>query len=171
MHLRKAESKDAAMLADMGALTFTHTFGHLYSPEDLHDYITSTYTIEKHLSYIANPRESFWLLEDADGKALGFGWAGACKLPVQNLEHNAGEIKRLYVLPEHQGKKLGSCILEGMLAWLVEQEFGPLYIGVWSQNHGAHRLYKRHGFTHFSEYKFIVGNHRDHEFIFKRATE
>ncbi|KAF9435142.1 hypothetical protein BGZ76_006832 [Entomortierella beljakovae] len=170
MNLRKAIPDDAATLAELGALTFTDTFGEIYDPKDLQEFLTTTYTVEQHLIPLNDPRESFWLLEDNNGKALAFGWAGACKLPVPNLESSAGEIKRLYVHPDHQGKKLGSYVLDKMLAWLKEEEgYSPLYIGVWSENDGAQRLYNRYGFEKFCEYEFPVGNHRDREFIFKSA--
>lgn len=45
----------------------------------------------------------------------------------------------------------------------------PLYIGVWSENFGAERLYARHGFQRVGEYLFPVGEHRDLEFILKRS--
>ncbi|KAF9923665.1 hypothetical protein FBU30_006253 [Linnemannia zychae] len=169
--LRQATPDDASVLAQLGALTFTHTFGTLYDPQDLHDFITSTYTIEQHLVPLNDSRESFWLLEDSNGQVVAFGWAGACKLPVDNLELNAGEVKRLYVHPDHQGKKLGTQVLDKMIAWLKDVGYGPLYIGVWSENYGAQRLYSRYGFEKFSEYKFLVGNHHDHEFIFKQTVE
>ncbi|KAF9364196.1 hypothetical protein BGX34_002225 [Mortierella sp. NVP85] len=168
MNLRQAVPDDAPVLAKMGALTFTHTFGHLYTPEDLKEYIESTYTVEEHLGPLTNPRESFWLLEDDHGETIAFGWAGSCKLPVTDLEPNAGEIKRLYTHPDHQGKRLGTRVLDAMLAWLEEKAFSPLYLGVWSENYGAQRLYERYGFKKFSEYEYIVGNQRDREFIFKR---
>lgn len=44
----------------------------------------------------------------------------------------------------------------------------PLYIGVWSENFGAQRLYARYGFQPVGEYLFPVGQHRDREFILKR---
>ncbi|KAG0041096.1 hypothetical protein BGZ89_007672 [Linnemannia elongata] len=169
MNLRRATPEDASVLAELGALTFTHTFGEMYSSKDLQDFLTTTYTAEKHLIPLNDPRESFWLLEDDNGQALAFGWAGACKLPVSDLESKAGEIKRLYVHPDHQGKKLGSLVFKRMLDWLGDEGFEPLYIGVWSENHGAQRLYARYGFEKFSEYEFPVGNHHDREFIFKRA--
>ncbi|KAK3847692.1 MAG: acetyltransferase [Linnemannia gamsii] len=169
MNLRQATPDDASVLAELGALTFTHTFGQMYTSKDLQDYITTTYTVEQHLIPLTDSRESFWLLEDENGQAMAFGWVGACKLPVPNLESNAGEIKRLYVHPDHQGKKLGSRILKRMLDWLGDEGFGPLYIGVWSENYGAQRLYARYGFEKVSEYEFVVGNHRDHEFILKRS--
>ena len=44
-----------------------------------------------------------------------------------------------------------------------------VWIGVWSENHGAQRLYARHGFEKVGEYEFKVGQTRDHEFILRRG--
>ncbi|KAG0216270.1 hypothetical protein BGX28_004636 [Mortierella sp. GBA30] len=171
MNVRQAIPDDAPKLAQLGALTFTHTFGHMYAAKDLQVFLESNYTIEKHIKAINDPRESFWLLEDDenDGEILAFGWVGTCTLPVANLESNAGEIKRFYVHPDHQGKKLGSRLFKKMLAWLEEKEYSPLYLGVWSENYGAQRLYARYGFKKVGEHYFVIGNHRDLDFIYKRA--
>ncbi|KAF9584748.1 hypothetical protein BGW38_005332 [Lunasporangiospora selenospora] len=169
MRIRQAGPNDAPVLVELGALTFTNTFGHMYDPKDLEEFISSTYTVEQHLVHLTHGRESFWLLEDDNGQAMAFGWAGACKLPVPDLEKNAGEVKRLYVHPDHFGKKLGTLVLEKMLDWLDQVGYSSIYLGVWSENYGAQRLYGRHGFVKTCEYEFPVGNHRDREFIFKRV--
>ena len=44
----------------------------------------------------------------------------------------------------------------------------PLWIGVWSENLGAQKLYGRHGFVKAGEYEFHVGKTRDREFILRR---
>ncbi|KAK3830201.1 MAG: acetyltransferase [Linnemannia elongata] len=126
---------------------------------------------EKRLIPLTDSRESFWLLEDDNDQALAFGWAGACKLPVDNLESKAGQIKRAYVHPDHQGKQLGSLLIRRMIAWLGDEGYGPLYIGVWSESHGAQRLYARFGFEKISEYDFPVGEHVDREFILKQQRQ
>jgi ribosomal protein S18 acetylase RimI-like enzyme len=67
----------------------------------------------------------------------------------------------------HQGQGLGTRLFEAALEWL-EQHYSPLYIGVWSQNHGAQRFYARYGFTKVGEYGFPVGSTVDREFILRR---
>ena len=46
---------------------------------------------------------------------------------------------------------------------------GPVWIGVWSENHKARRFYGRYGFEKCGEYDFAVGETRDHEFILMRG--
>ncbi len=57
-------------------------------------------------------------------------------------------------------------MLADALAWLGA---GPVWVGVWSENHGAQRLYARHGFRRVGEYQFPVGEARDLEFILRRG--
>lgn len=51
------------------------------------------------------------------------------------------------------------------LQWLEAQGGTPLYVGVWSQNLGAQRFYRRYGFHQVGEYGFRVGETVDREFI------
>ena len=43
-----------------------------------------------------------------------------------------------------------------------------MWIGVWSENHGARRFYARHGFKKVGEYGFHVGDTIDQEYILRR---
>ena len=166
--IRRAEIADAAALAVVTERTFTETFGHLYPPEDLAEYIRGTCTPESCRKLLNDPKIGVWLI-GADGAApVGYVTAGPCKLPVENREPNAGEIRQLYVLATHQNQRLGARLLDAALDWLIEQDFSPLYIGVWSENHGAQRFYGRYGFKKVAEYGFPVGKTVDHEFILKR---
>jgi ribosomal protein S18 acetylase RimI-like enzyme len=63
---------------------------------------------------------------------------------------------------------MGSRLLETALDWLISERRAPLYVGVWSENYGAQRLYERHGFSKIGEYGFPVGKTIDREFILKR---
>jgi ribosomal protein S18 acetylase RimI-like enzyme len=166
--LRPATPADAAALAALGEETFTRTFGHTYRAEDLAAFLAAAYSVAWHEALLADPARVTWLAE-AGGEPIGFGIAGPCKLPVANLEPRAGEIQRLYLRAEWQGRGIGSRLLEQLLADLQRSGHAPLYVGVWSQNHGAQRLYARHGFSKVGDYYFPVGEHRDHEFILRRS--
>jgi ribosomal protein S18 acetylase RimI-like enzyme len=166
LSIRRATLADAAELAYLGEVTFTETFGHLYSPDDLASFVKG-YSAAACLDILADPRTAYWLA-GAEGKpAVGFALAGPCKLPVQNLEPAAGELRQLYVRATHQEQGLGTLLFETALEWL-ERRYSPLYVGVWSLNYGAQRFYGRYGFAQVGEYGFRVGKTVDRELILRR---
>ena len=80
-----------------------------------------------------------------------------------------GELDRLYLLADHQSGGTGGRLLAEALAWLEKDEPRRLWIGVWSENHGAQRLYARHGFEVVGAYDFVVGRTLVHELIMRRG--
>ena len=166
--IRRAAPKDAPTLADLGAATFTETFGHLYPPEDLQAFLLGSHSVHAWTGMLADAERAVWVAVLADATPIGLIAVGACKLPVENREPTAGEIQQLYVLARYHDLRLGSRLMDLGLEWLEAQGRMPLYIGVWSENVGAQRFYGRYGFEKVGEYGFPVGNTADREFILKR---
>jgi ribosomal protein S18 acetylase RimI-like enzyme len=165
--IRRATESDAAALAHLAEVTFTETFGHLYPPADLAAYVASTYTAKACLDTLRDLRMAYWLAGAEGEAAVGFALAGYCKLPVEGLEPTAGELRQLYVRTQYQNHGVGRRLFNAALEWL-EAHYSPLYIGVWSENHGAQRLYGRYGFVKVGEYGFRVGATVDRELILRR---
>lgn len=166
--IRRADVSDAETIAALGARTFTETFGHLYTPDDLAAFLRDGHSFDRALKDLNDPRKALWLVE-ADGEAIGYGLAGPCELPHPEASAEQGELKRIYMVQGRQGGGVGGRLLRLMLDWLERAYPGPLWIGVWSENHGAQRLYGRMGFEKVGEYGFVVGDHTDHEFILRRS--
>jgi diamine N-acetyltransferase len=156
------------MLAELGAATFTDTFGHLYPPEDLQTFLSGTHSLDTWTRVLADPGRAVWIATLSDDNPIGFIVVGACKLPVEHRERTAGEIQQLYVLAQYQKLRLGSRLMAVGLQWLEAQGRVPIYVGVWSENDGAQRFYARYGFVKIGEYGFAVGTTVDREFILKR---
>lgn len=164
---RSATPADAQALSEVGRGTFIEAFGHLYSPADLEAFLFNAHSVEAWRRALEDDHNVVVVAESAAG-TVGYGVGGRCKLPVQNIEARAGEIKRLYVLAAAHGQKLGTRMLDMLLAELERREHDPLYVGVWSENLGAQRLYMRYGFVKVDEYDFPVGQKMDREFILRR---
>lgn len=167
--IRRAGAQDAVALSVIGKATFTETFAHLYPPADLEAFLAESYGLERTRADLADPRKAAWLVE-ADGKVVGHALAGPAKLPHADVTPQAGELDRLYVLKHHQGGGTGSRLMAEVFAWLEKDGPRDLWIGVWSQNDGAQKLYARHGFEKVGTYDFVVGETRDHEFILRRKA-
>lgn len=166
--IRHAVPADAEALAAIGAETFCETFAHLYPPEDLQSYLARAYAVDATRAGLADPANAAWLVE-RDGEAIGYAQVGPCHLPHPDVTPTCGELYRLYMRKAQQTGGVGSRLLAEALGWLEKDGPRRLWIGVWSENLGAQRLYARHGFEKVGEYAFEVGATRDHEFILRRG--
>ncbi len=167
--IRRATPADAEALAAIGRATFSETFAHLYPASDLESFLAEAYSVARARADLADPMKAAWLVVEADGRIVGHALAGPCKLPHPEARPDDGELERIYVSRALQGGGVGRKLLAETLAWLERDGTRRLWLGVWSENLGAQRLYARHGFEVVGAYEFIVGQTRDHEFIMRRG--
>jgi diamine N-acetyltransferase len=165
--IRRAGPDDAPTLSVLAARTFVETFGHLYPPKDLEDFLAEAYAVDRQQVILSHPDYAVWLLE-RDGVAVGHAAAGPCGLPHPDVQAGDGELKRLYLIQDEQKCGWGSRLLETALTWLERDGPRTLWLGVWSENFGAQRFYDRYGFKQVGTYEFPVGQVRDLEFILRR---
>ncbi len=163
----RATPADAADIAALGRLTFAEAFGRLYTPSDLEAFSNEKYQPQIFSAYIEDPAQAVFKAT-VNGVIVGYAHAGPCNLPHADVTPSCGELKRLYVRRSAQGLGLGTLLLDAALAWL-EKPGRVLWIGVWSQNVGAQKLYAGRGFTLAGEYKFLVGSAQDDELILRRG--
>ena len=199
--IRRATPADAEALSTLSRTCFTQTFGHLYDPADLAVFLDEAYAPDVLHAELEDPDRATWLLfEDATDEApapfsspadhpnapeprgqapassatqapIGYVTACPAHLPHPDITPGDGEIQRLYILEGHQGGGRGTLLLNTALEWLERDGPRTLWIGVWSENYGAQRLYARHGFEIVGEYSFMVGDHADRELITRRLAQ
>lgn len=166
--IRRATLADVPELARLGRATFIEAFGHNYAPEDLEEFLGRAHSEAAYARLVGDAKIAAWLTGGDDGSGVAYAIAGPCKLPVAGMEPGAGEIRQLYLRAAVQNRGLGTRLLLTALDWLAVQGRHPIYVGVWSQNPGAQRLYARFGFEKVGEYDFPVGRVLDREFILRR---
>ena len=110
-----------------------------------------------------------WWVADRDGEILGFANTGPNTLPHPDARPGHAELRRLYIGRAAQGLGLGTQLLKIALEWMEANTDGPLWIGVWSGNEKAQKLYAAYGFEKAGEYDYPVGAWNDHEFILRRG--
>lgn len=166
--VRRAVSADAAVLSRLSEQTFVETFGHLYSAKDLADYLAHAYTESSYLDGLNELGFAAWLLEDGDGRALGFAYAGPADIPHEDVQPGDMQLVRLYLLKEAQCTGWGGRLMDAALAWMEASAPRNVWIGVWSGNEGAQRFYARRGFERVGNYLYPVGQTNDLEYILRK---
>lgn len=161
---RDATGADAAELAAFAERTFTETFGHLYPPEDLTAYVGAKYRVDVIAAEIADP-ETRYVLALRDGVMVGYSKLGLVDMDVDAMD--ALELHRLYVDTSVKGAGVAKALMDDGLAWARGKGARVMYLSVWENNARAQAFYRRYGFEHVKEHKFMVGRVADRDFIWR----
>ena len=170
--IRPAVVADAAALGELGRETFIDTFvagfGIPYPAEDLTAFLDASFNAGAIRAKLNEPGAAWWVAE-RDGELLAFANTGPNTLPHPDARSSHAELRRLYVAKRAQGLGLGTKLLAIALEWMEANSDGPLWIGVWSGNLKAQKLYAAYGFEKAGAYQYPVGRWLDDEFILRRG--
>ncbi|MEM9234013.1 MAG: GNAT family N-acetyltransferase [Pseudomonadota bacterium] len=109
--IRRAGPDDVDDLSRIGRDTFTETFGHLYTPENLHSFLQESHSAEWYSYALRQPDVACWIVRGETGAPMAYAVAGPNTLPVEVSTPEAGEVKRVYVRQGAQGLGLGGQLL------------------------------------------------------------
>lgn len=157
---------DAATLATLGRESFVDAFGHLYAQADLAAFLNASYSVTTLSVELANPRRVFRVVEQ-DGQMVGY-----CKIGLDmgfdiDLGARRGmELKQLYLLGSQTGGGIGGALMNWVIAEARARRYDDIILSVWSGNAAGQRFYRRHGFEKVGDTIFMVGNHKDDEYLF-----
>jgi ribosomal protein S18 acetylase RimI-like enzyme len=172
--IRAATLADAPALAALKLLCFRETFlsGGFdvpYPPGDLARFEAESYGRAKVAAELGDPRHATWVAAAGNGELVAYAHAGPTKLPHADADATQGELYQIYILRAFQGARLGGQLMSTAFDWLATTYPGPVWLGVWSGNEKAQRFYAGLGFRKVGDYHFMVGDHADAEFIFRRG--
>ena len=161
---RTATAVDAEALAELGAHTFTDTFGHLYEPTDLEIFLQN-HSPENWDKELNDPAFEVRVAEN-DGKLVGYVKLGPPHLPFEP-RGEAAELRQLYVVEEVKGQGVAQALMEWVIDRARDRRADHLYLSVFTENHRARRFYEKFGFEPEGTYAFMVGNQADEDIVMR----
>ena len=161
---RDAELGDATALRQLFAESFVETFGHLYRPEDLQDFLDGN-SEAKWEANLSDPDVAIRVAE-IDGTLVGFVELAPKKLPYETAAP-ALELRRLYLRSNAHGRGIADELMKWALREAAARGAQELVLSVYVDNHRARRFYERYGFEAVGRYDFMVGNHADEDIILR----
>lgn len=90
---------------------------------------------------------------------------GCIALRKLSRPKNSGEIKRMYVQPEHRGQGVAESLLSALETYASESGYKRLYLDSKKDLMPAIRFYRRHGYEHCERY-----NDNPQATVFMRKT-
>lgn len=164
INYRTAEAADAEALAELGARTFIHTFGHLYQPNDLEIFLQN-HSPENWDKELNDPAFEVHVAE-SDNRLVGYVKLGPPHLPFEP-RGEAAELRQLYVLEEMKGQGVADELMRWVIERARDQRADYLYLSVFTENHRARRFYEKYGFEPEGTYAFMVGTHADEDIVMR----
>jgi ribosomal protein S18 acetylase RimI-like enzyme len=161
---RIATEEDVEALAELGARTFTHTFGHLYQPADLEIFLQN-HSPDNWSKELSDPAFEVQVAEQ-DGRLVGYAKLGPPHLPFEP-RGEAAELRQLYVVEEMKGQGVAQALMEWVIDRARDKRADHLYLSVFTENHRARRFYEKYGFEPEGTYAFMVGNHADEDIVMR----
>lgn len=168
---RAVTAGDTDALAALGRDSFCDAFAHLYTAENLNMFLEKIYAPASIEAEIGNP-DRVYRVAVMDGAFVGY-----CKLSLQTSftteigdslpDRNIMDLSQLYVRSDVTGKNIGDALTHWALKEARDRNYDDVLLSVYSENYRAHRFYARYGFTKYADTYFMVGNHRDEEFLYR----
>jgi ribosomal protein S18 acetylase RimI-like enzyme len=167
--LRRATAGDAAALAALAERTFRETFGPANTAGDMDLHCRESYSASIQSREISDPAWLTLLVQDA-GTLVGFAqlrWGAA---PGCVAGRRPGEIQRLYVTREWQGRGVAHELMSAALAAMRERGCDVVWLGVWERNPRAIAFYGKFGFREVGDHVFRLGTDLQRDLVMVRPS-
>src|ERR1044071_7503810 len=112
--IRRANSDDAKLLAELGARTFEETFAVDNTKEDMACYLALHFSVAQQAAELAHPASTF-LIAEVDGQPAGYAKLQAGEPPNEIEGAKPIELVRLYVSQERLGRGVGEALMRACL--------------------------------------------------------
>lgn len=166
--IRRANSEDANLVAELGARTFLETFAVDNTVEDMTAYLASNFSVAQQTAELAHPASTF-LIAEVEGIAAGYAKLHAGEPPKEIEGAKPIELVRLYVSQEWLGRGAGEALMRACVDEARCAGYKTIWLGVWERNARAQAFYHKWDFRSVGEHIFQLGSDAQRDILLERA--
>lgn len=166
--IRRANAGDAALLAELGARTFSETFAPDNSAEDMAAYLAIAFSPSQQTRELAD-RETLFLIAESERVAAGYAMLRSGNVLENVTGENPIELVRLYVSQERLGSGVGAALMQACIREARQRGHKTLWLGVWEHNARAQAFYRKWNFTKIGTHVFQLGNDPQTDILMQRT--
>jgi ribosomal protein S18 acetylase RimI-like enzyme len=158
LKIQPATPGDAEMVALLGRITFSETFGHLFlnHTADLKTYLDHTFAVAKIRASLGEPDNRYWL-SLLDGLPVGYAKLKYPSPTVLLPQEDPAQLQKIYVLRELLSQGIGKVLLSAVLDNAAQRGLKTVWLDVLKQNTRAIRFYEHQGFTPLGDDTYTIG--------------
>jgi ribosomal protein S18 acetylase RimI-like enzyme len=164
--IKKVGIEELAALQTISRETFAQTFDAHNSPEDMQNYLNTSFATDKLKAELSNPESEFYFAKAGD-TIIGYLKVNTGAAQSELKDSNAFEIERIYVDQAYLGKKIGQLLFNKAIDLAILKKASYVWLGVWEENHRALAFYTKNGFVPFDKHLFKLGNDEQTDIMMK----
>lgn len=166
IELKKVTLEDLKTLQTISRNTYYEAFAAQNSEATMTAYLKTAFS-EKQLKTELTEKASEFYFAQSENEIIGYLKINVGLAQTDLRENNAMELERIYILKAFQGRNIGKKLLFKIIQMAKEKAFRYLWLGVWEENEGAIRFYKRYGFKIQGTHPFKMGDEIQNDYIMK----
>jgi diamine N-acetyltransferase len=155
--IKQLNPADVELLRELSVATFMETFASYNTEQNMNDYISTAFSLEKLESELNTPNSEFYFIY-TDTELAGYLKLNNGDAQTEANQYSSLEIERIYVLGKFQGKRLGQALFEYALQIANQKNVTYVWLGVWEKNVRAIQFYQKNGFKAFDKHIFRLGD-------------
>lgn len=157
-------------MQDISKLTFQEAFAESNTTEDMYQYLTTNFSLDKLSDELSEGDSRFFIAWDGL-RAVGYLKVNSGMSQTDLKETHSLEIERIYVLIAYYGKQVGQLLYEKAVEVAVESGKTSIWLGVWEQNPRAIRFYQKNGFVPFGSHVFKMGSDEQTDILMRMVLD
>jgi ribosomal protein S18 acetylase RimI-like enzyme len=145
MNIRELQKGDIPALAELAAKTFSETFGHSFTAEDLERQVEETRSETYFRSVMDNDTLLVALMDE---RLAGYVQLSDVKFDVQGIKPGPSDqaVNAIYVHSDYQGRGVGWALMDAAFDHPRFKNAESIFIDVWDENKRAVDFYLKYGF-------------------------
>lgn len=168
--IRPATPQDAEALALLAHLVFRHTYGAAIPTAILDDYLARVFSPAVFQAVVGDSALCLLVAEQTN-HLIGYSKCAGTTPAFSVTPGRVIELVNLYVHPAHQGRGIGTTLLQQSLQHAMDEKFAAMWLCVWQENRAALNFYQRAGFTQVGQTQVFVDSIVFEDWVLEKVVE
>jgi len=155
--LKEATTKDSAIIALLGRITFSQTFEHTFRDKnDLINYLNDTFSVQKIRNSIKKVTNVFWIIY-VNKLPVGYSKLKLSSPSSFLSDKNPAQLQKIYILKDFLKLGLGEKMMGAILNRATKNSNNCIWLSVLHTNEKAIQFYFKNKFLKIGNHYFAVG--------------
>lgn len=168
--IKQCTLEDSRKLQQISYETFTDTFEHQNSPENMNTYLERAFNLQQLEKELANPSSQFFFVY-FNQEVAGYLKVNTNDAQSEEMGDESLEIERIYIKNNFQKHGLGKYLLNKAVEIALEHNLKKIWLGVWEKNENALAFYHKMGFLQTGSHSFYMGDEEQTDYIMTKIIK